>query len=95
METQTKSKWRFSQKTRIIATVLMALYLIGGVLLFSSCERETLPDKPITVQVKTEGLITQKLTKSFIVDDWVFNYNPNKYELMFTGTHGNIYTYQN
>lgn len=94
METQTLSKWRFSQKTRLLTTILLALYLIGGILLFTSCERDKLPDKPITVQVQTQGLIIKPLTKSFNPTDWIFNYNPNQYELKFTGTHGNVYTYQ-
>ena len=81
------------KRTNVWVVVIMALYLLGGVLLFSSCERETLPDKPITVQVQTQGLITQSLTKSFSVSEWVYNYNPSQYELKFLGTNGNVYTY--
>jgi hypothetical protein len=71
----------------------MALYLLGAVFLFSSCEKQTLPDKPLTVQVQTQGLIIAPLTKSFSVADWVYNYNPLQYELKFTGSHGNNYTF--
>ena len=49
-----------------IYTLLM---LFGLIFLFSSCEKETLPDKPITVQVQTKGLIVQEMTKSFSPDE--------------------------
>ena len=90
---QPKRQWLFSKPVRILAIATLAFYLIGAVFLLTSCEKDKLPDKPITVQVQTQGLIVKPLTKSFSVDEWVFNYNPNQYELKFTGTHGNTYTY--
>lgn len=84
----------FSKALKILTLVTLALYFAGAVFFFSSCERDKLPDKPITVQVQTQGLIIQPLTKSFSVDEWIFNYNPNQYELKFTGEKGNVYTYQ-
>ena len=41
----------------------------------------------------TQGIQVQPLTKSWSINDWIFNYNPNQYELKFTGTHNNVYTY--
>jgi hypothetical protein len=41
----------------------------------------------------TDGLIKHEMTKSFSPDTWVFNYNPNPHDIIFTGTSGNVYTY--
>lgn len=82
-----KTVWGLSF-VAVVAFWLMALSL-------TSCNKEPQPDqrKPITVQVKTEGLLIKEMTKSFDPSQWTYNYNPNSYDLTFTGSQGTNYTF--
>jgi len=77
----------------ISTLAVVAFWLLAFSL--TSCNKDQQPDqrKPITIMVKTEGLLIKEMTKSFSLSDWQYNYNPNSYELTFTGTQGNNYTF--
>jgi hypothetical protein len=77
---------------KITAFLLIAVAVLS--MTMTGCNKDKQPDQrtPITVQVKTEGLKVSDL-KSFDLNTWQYNYNQNQYELTFTGTGGNIYTF--
>lgn len=83
-------------KKNKIATLLLIMVVAFTALTTTSCKKDQDPTpeaKEITVNVTTEGLHIQNL-KSFDLNTWQYNYNPNAYELKFTGSKGNVYTYQ-
>lgn len=69
---------------KIMSITIIGLMAIA--LFFASCKKDPQPQKPISVQVKTEGLLIREM-KSFDVNTWTYNYNPNAYELKFTSNH--------
>lgn len=71
---------------------LMAVYLFGSIFLLASCKKDRIPDNMVTIQVKTEGLIINKMEKSFDFNSFVVEYNPLVYKLTFTGQY-NTYTF--
>ena len=80
---------------RIVNITIGVLFLILAVFFITSCKKEPQPQpqgKEITVNVSTQGLIEKPLTKSFDLSTWQYNYNPNAYELKFTGIN-NTYTF--
>jgi len=83
--------------TPLFGLLTAALFGIAFMMLifFTGCKKDEPQgnNKPITVQCQAQGIAVQPLTKSWSISDWIFNYNPNQYELKFTGTHGNVYTY--
>ena len=77
-------------------TKLKAFLLIVAVavlsITFTNCKKDEPQKTPVTIQVKTEGLLINEM-KSFNPDVWVYNYNPNSYTLTFAGSNGSNYTY--
>src|SRR5674476_418251 len=67
-------------------------YLVGSIFLLSSCTKDKIPDDTVTIQVRTEGLIINKMEKSFDFNSFVVEYNPLVYSLTFTGQY-NTYTF--
>lgn len=70
----------------------MMFYLLSSIFLITSCTKDKIPDDTVTIQVKTQGLIVQKLEKSFDLSTFVIEYNPLVYKLTFTGQY-NTYTF--
>jgi hypothetical protein len=81
-------------KTKNKFITLLLLVAAFTPLTFTGCNKDPQPDqrKPITVQVKTEGLLIQEM-KSFDPSQWTYNYNPNSYTLTFAGANGTNYTF--
>jgi len=74
--------------------VLMMLVLLTSIF-FTSCRKDL--NEPevelVEVSINTQGLYTHPLLKSaqLNIDEWVINYNPFAYDIIFSGSE--IYTY--
>lgn len=80
------------KKNKFLSLLLIAV--VAFTAMTTGCKKEQQPDqrKPITIQVKTEGLLINEM-KSFDPLTWVYNYNPNSYDLTFAGANGSNYTF--
>jgi hypothetical protein len=94
METTTTNTIKITPTIGIITAAIFGIVFMM-LIFFTGCKKDEPQgnNKPITVQCMAQGLQVQPLTKSWSITDWIFNYNPNQYELKFTGTHGNVYTF--
>jgi len=73
--------------------LLLSLLLIIP-LIFMSCEKEKVTDKLVNIKVQTEGLMVHEM-KSFDINTWIWNYNPNQYTMTMTGQQtGQVYTFE-
>jgi len=78
------------KKNKFLSLLLIAV--VAFTALTTSCKKDEPQKAPITVKVQTEGLKVSDL-KSFDLSTWQYNYNQNQYELTFTGSQGNVYTF--
>lgn len=80
---------------QLISVLIMSLFVVMT-MLNTGCKKDndpgTPPGKMLSINVQTEGLIVREMTKSFDLSKWTYNYNPNVYELKFTGVN-NTYTF--